>query len=166
MGDIKTMKTDKTMNLPKSALLFGSLLLLTSCASTPRTALFDPPPQTAVPENTVVYKFSGDAEKNIFREMHPAGSSIPEIMVYGNIHIATWLRPSPEGTQERVTAVWTTATPTKVSLKTSGSISGFYDANGKQLRQELFGNYIRVSVSKHLLYLVGSIDLEVEIPEK
>ena len=68
--------------------------------------------------------------------------------------------------EDRITAVWTVGKAAKVSLKTSGSISGFYDANGKQLRQELAGHYIRVAVSNHLLYLVGSLDLEVEIPEK
>ena len=99
--------------------------------------------------------------------MHPDGSSLPEVRKYGPIRIATWFRYSDEGTLERIAAVWTVGKPAKVALKTSGSISGFYDAEGKQLRQELVaGNHIRVSVSSRLLYLVGSRDLEVEIPEK
>lgn len=154
------------MNAIKLFFLTGSAILLTSCASDSRTALFDPPPQTAIPENAVVYHFSGKSEKNIFAQMHPSGSTLLEVKVYGPIRIATWLRPASEGGQERITAVWTVGKAAKVSLKTSGSISGFYDANGKQLRQELAGHYIRVAVSNHLLYLVGSLDLEVEIPEK
>ena len=146
--------------------LSGTALFLVSCASGARAVFFDPPPQAGIPENAVIYKFSGNSEKKVFEKMHPAGSTNPEVMVYGTIHIASWLRPSDEGGQERITAIWTTAKSSNILLKTSGSISGFYDANGKQLRQELAGNYIRVSVSRDLLFLVGSVDLEVEIPEK
>ncbi len=165
MGILETMKPIHRMNAIKGIILSGSVLFLTSCASGARPVVFDPSPQASLPENAVIYKLSGHAEKKIFGEMYPAGSSSPEVMVYGKIHIASWLRPSSEGGQERITAVWTTGQPSKILLKTSGSISGFYDADGKQLRQELSGNYIRVSVSNRLLYLIGSVDLEVEIPE-
>lgn len=164
------MKSNRIISVRNSttfALLCFGGLFLASCASGTGTVLFDPPSGTPVPENTVVYRFPAGTEKKVFATMHPDGSSLPEVRKYGPIRIATWFRYSDEGTLERIAAVWTVGKPAKVALKTSGSISGFYDAEGKQLCQELVaGNHIRVSVSSRLLYLVGSRDLEVEIPEK
>lgn len=153
------------MKFLKLTFLLGSAFLFTSCATNP-VGVFDPKPNAPIPENAIVYKFTDEAERKFFHEMYPAGSTVPEVAVYEtNIHIASWLRPDGRK-QERVAAVWTIGKPYRGWLKSSGSISGFYDATGKQMRVEAFVNSFFVNLSGKLFYIVGSPDLEVELPQE